>query len=260
MRHSTLMTAAAAALLVPAVVIAQAQAPARYLPDGALDIMKILPPAPRKGEPGYRYDREVFKATRRLLATPRGAMAAADVPTDVPSMARDFACSLGVTMTAQNAPRTLAMLTKAGADARVYSVAGKDYFKRDRPYLIDRGKTCQAPADLNGSFDYPSGHTTWGWTWGLILAELAPDRATPILARARAFGESRIVCGVHNFSAVEAGRITASATLSVVHAQPAFQADFAAARAELTVLRASAPAPENCPAEAALVAQPIYLR
>jgi acid phosphatase (class A) len=32
---------------------------------------------------------------------------------------------------------------------------------------------------------------------GLILAELAPERATPILNRGRAYGESRVVCGVH---------------------------------------------------------------
>ena len=42
----------------------------------------------------------------------------------------------------------------------------------------------------------------WGWTVGLIMAEVAPDRATEILARARAFGEGRLVCGVHTLSAL----------------------------------------------------------
>ena len=80
-----------------------------------------------------------------------------------------------------------------------------------------------------------------------------------IMARGRAYGESRIVCGVHNATAVEAGRMTSASTLAAVHAQAAFQADLALARAELAALRAdpATPRPENCPAEAALVAQPI---
>jgi len=36
------------------------------------------------------------------------------------------------------------------------------------------------------------------WETGSVLTQVAPDRVTAILARARAFGESRIVCGVHS--------------------------------------------------------------
>jgi acid phosphatase (class A) len=153
----------------------------------------------------------------------------------------------------------MALIRKAGVDTGHQSGLAKDFFKRLRPYQIDEGKTCQDPKELAGSYDYPSGHTTWGWTWAMLLSELAPDRATPIMARGRAFGESRIVCGVHNASAVDAGRTTASATLAAVQAQPEFMEDLAKARAELTALR-SDPArakPQGCAAEAALVAQPI---
>ena len=48
----------------------------------------------------------------------------------------------------------------------------------------------------------------------MILAELEPDRASDILVRARAYGESRVVCGVHNASAVEGGRIIAAAMVA----------------------------------------------
>ena len=79
-----------------------------------------------------------------------------------------------------------------------------------------------------------------------------PDRATPILTRARAYGESRLVCRVHNLSAVEAGRLGATTTMSAIAQTPAYQADFAAAKAELAH---AAPVPDgaNCPAEAALL-------
>jgi acid phosphatase (class A) len=69
---------------------------------------------------------------------------------------------------------------------------------------------------------------------------LAPDVATSLLARARAFGESRIVCGVHNMSAVEAGWMTATTVFAVQHASAAFRADLDAAKTELSTLRRGA--------------------
>ncbi|WP_293989797.1 phosphatase PAP2 family protein [Sphingomonas sp.] len=254
MARSTFIALAALAIGVPALVVAQ-DTPT-YLPDGSLDMTQILPPAPVKGDPRYEADRRIFKATRHWLGTPRGDMATRDVRTGGPAMAEAFSCSLGIKLDPAMAPKTMKLIAIGGATANAQSRASKDFFKRLRPYQIDKGKTCQAPGELAGSYDYPSGHTTWGWTWAIILANLAPDRATPILQRGRAYGESRVVCGVHNYSAIEAGRVTASATYAAELGQPEFQADLAAARAELTALRASpaAPKPEKCAAEANLVA------
>ena len=104
--------------------------------------------------------------------------------------------------------------------------------------------------------DYPSGHVTWGWTVGLILAELAPDRAEPILSRARAFGESRLVCGVHNLSAVEAGRTNGSIVVAALHGREDFRKDLEIARKEVAAARKAGPAPDTatCAAEAEIVA------
>jgi hypothetical protein len=43
----------------------------------------------------------------------------------------------------------------------------------------------------------------------MLLARLVPDRAGDVLARGRNFAESRVVCGVHNLSAVGSGLLTA---------------------------------------------------
>lgn len=143
-------------------------------------------------------------------------------------------------------------------DAGHASSTAKDYFRRLRPFQIDRGATCEPPEELRGSYDYPSGHTTRGWIWATLLAELMPDRSTALLARGRAYGESRIVCGVHNLSAVDAGRLTAAATLAAIHSKPAFQVDLAAARQELSSRRPATLPREaaRCAAEAAALRQP----
>lgn len=240
--------------------VALAQARSGYLPAGTIDIMRVLPPAPLKGEARYETDRAIFKATRRWVGTPRWDLATADVNTKPEYMGKAYSCAVGVNLTPGTAPKTFALIAKAGVDTNTQSGAAKDFYKRQRPYLIDQGKTCQAAEELAKSFDYPSGHTTWGWTWGSLLTELAPDRATQIMARARAYGESRIVCGVHNESAVEGGRITSASVLAAVHAQTAFQTDLAAAKAELAALRAdpAAAKPQGCDVEAGLVAQSIW--
>lgn len=233
-------------------------APQGYLAPGSFDLVGVLPAAPRKGDARYVADRAIFKQTRALKGTPRWVLATNDVSYRQSDVMRDFSCAAGVALTPDNAPRTAALLTRLGRDLSAASRSSKDYFKRERPFLIDRGPTCQPPAELVGSYDYPSGHAMFGWAEASVLAELIPDRATALLARGRAYGESRIVCGVHNASAVEAGRTGAAATLAAVSASVAFQAEMAGAREELAALRASAPVQGGqCEAEMKLVAQPV---
>ncbi len=248
-----------AALAWPLAAAADAGDPGGYLPPAGFDMLAVLPPAPRAGDPRDTADRAIFRATRRLVGTPRWAMATNDVKLAPDDLLRDFSCAAGARLDAAPLPATLRLLARADADTGRASGIAKARYRRLRPYQIEPGAICQPAAELKGSFDYPSGHTTLGWTWATLLAELMPDRATPILARGRAYGESRIVCGVHYSSAVDGGRLTASATLAAMAGLPAFQADLAAARDEVEKVRARLPAPDAaaCAAERALVARPL---
>ncbi|MBA4809243.1 phosphatase PAP2 family protein, partial [Brevundimonas sp.] len=111
-------------------------------------------------------------------------------------------------------------------------------FTRPRPFVTEPAETCIAPEPwLAASGSYPSGHAALGWAWALVLAEMAPDRADAVLARGLAYGESRVICGVHYPSDVEAGRIVGAAMVAALKADPAFQADFAVAARELDEAR-----------------------
>jgi len=222
----------------------------------APDTATILPAAPSVDSPEGAADRAIFKATRTLKDSPRWALAKGDANEAITAMLRDFSCAAGTDLNETSAPRFTAILRKLGPDILAAVNRPKALYQRKRPYLIDEGEICvPRAADLARSPDYPSGHATWGWTVGLLLAELAPDRATPILSRARAFGESRVVCGVHNASAVDAGVMNAAALVAALHAEAAFRTDMDGARAEMAGLRAAvAPASQACAAEAALTA------
>ncbi|HEY0281009.1 MAG TPA: phosphatase PAP2 family protein, partial [Rhizomicrobium sp.] len=135
------------------------------------------------------------------------------------------------------------LIEKAGADASHTVGAGKKFFARPRPLVGNDAPICIERGDIAKSYSYPSGHTTQGWAYALILAELVPDRTNEIAARGRAYGESRVVCGVHWASDVAAGRVAASALVAALHGSRAFRADMNKARAEIASFRKTAPPP-----------------
>lgn len=230
--------------------------PQGYLKPDALDVLAIVPPAPEKGDARDEADRRIFRETRAFEGTPRWVMAADDAKLGPADTLRHFSCSLGVELTPEDAPRTLRVVQRALRDTgRAMSIA-KEHFRRQRPYLVDEGPICVPGDELARSYDYPSGHSTAGWTWAMVLAQAVPERATRIFARGRAIGDSRVVCGVHNASAVEAARVSTSAVMTVVMTMPEYQADLQAAREELEELRRTGkrPDPARCAEEAALIA------
>lgn len=255
MRTRPLLAAALAAATLAG--IGDAARRQGYLQPNSFDVLQVLPPAPVKGDARYAADRKIFRQTRRMEGTARWEMATADVHYEPEWLGRDFSCAVGVALTPATAPRTFALIQRAGVDTAEQTGIAKNFYKRARPYRIDRGDVCQDKKELGDSYDYPSGHTTWGWTWALVLSDLLPARATAILARGRAYGDSRFICGAHNFSAVEGGKLSATATMEAVRQTPAFQTDAAAARSELRalLLDPAAARPQGCEAERALVAQ-----
>lgn len=204
------------------------------------DMTRIVPAAPSTGDARFTADMRIFHATRSLQGTPRWQIAQADDELSIPALMKTFRCALGVELTPANAPLVTTLLTRANADSSRAANTLKAFYGHKRPFQVEDGPVCVTPsgrATLETIPDYPSGHTTAGWEAGLVLASLAPDATTRVLARARAFGESRIVCGVHNASAVEAGWLTASSVFAVQQTSAAFRADADAARAELRALR-----------------------
>lgn len=261
MKRLLLAAVATVSISLTAAHAQEAPRPAGYLtadtlPDAAL----ILPPPPAAGSARDEADRAVFRTTRALEGSPRWGLAQNDVPTAPSAMMQNFACALGAELTPQNAPRLNMLMSRVGLQLGAQVASVKDLFNRPRPYLIQEGPICVARShELDESPDYPSGHSTWGFANALILAQMAPDRSGQILARGRAFGESRVVCGVHSPSAVEAGRTNAAALFAALNATPAFRADFEAAQAEVVAARDKGLSDASrCTEQAELIATPVY--
>jgi len=209
----------------------------------------FLPPPPAAGSAAMAADEERYKSTRVLRDTPRWTLAAKDADLTFPNAASTFSCALGIPISQEATPHLNMLIRRVRADASRASDKAKDLYKRKRPYLAHGDTSCTPDVKLKDD-SYPSGHSSIGWAWALVLAEIAPDHADAIFARGLAFGESRIVCGVHWKSDVEAGRVVGAATVSRLHADPIFEAQLELARKEIAAARAAnAKSPLDCAAE-----------
>lgn len=226
-------------------------------PTNLPDSLALIPPPPAPGSAAFALDVEVAQNTFALRDTPRFKLAAADFELNVPHFIEVFSCALNTQITKENAPYLYNLLSRAFADIGMSTYAAKNHYKRERPFQYNH-----EPIAVPGARDflehdpsYPSGHTALGWGYALILTEIAPDRANEILARGRAFGESRIVCNHHWYSDVVWGRYMGAATVARLHADPTFLADLEAAKGEYAALRAQGVPPTgDCQAEAAALA------
>lgn len=235
--------------------------PAGYLAaDARPDSLALLPPPPAPDSAALALDQATARAAASLGGSPRWQLATEDAELRFPQAASAFSCALGVSVTEQDTPRLYLLLRRSLVDAGLSTYGAKDHYNRTRPFVATRTPMC-TPADevkLSKDGSYPSGHSAIGWAWALILAEAAPERTSAILARGRAFSESRIACNVHWQSDVNEGRMMGAATVARLHADPVFRADLAAARSELTAAWARGAKPvRDCQAEAAALAQPV---
>jgi len=230
-----------------------------YLPKDKLpNSLTLLPAPPADDSAAFAADQEAFRASRHLMNGPRWAQAARDADLRFPEAPETFSCALDAPITQEAMPNLHALMKRSLMDAGHATVAAKNHYKRPRPFVVNKETSCtpedEASLAKNGS--YPSGHTSAGWTWALILAEIAPDRADAILSRGYAFGQSRVICGVHWQSDVHAGRVIAAAVVAKLHADPVFLAQLAAAKKELATARSKGLKPvKDCKAEAAGLAE-----
>jgi acid phosphatase (class A) len=196
-----------------------------------------------------------------LRDTVRYDLATSDADLAFPAPADVFSCALGIPVSEEDTPALYMLLRRTLTDIGLAPYSAKNAYQRERPFMV-REETVCTPQDeevLRKDGSYPSGHTSIGWGWALILTELAPHRAEAILARGRSFGESRNVCNAHWFSDVAAGRLVGAAAVAKLHANDEFLAAMDAARADIDRAHKAGLKPTlDCEAEATALSTPLF--
>ena len=226
--------APAMAQTAPAPAMAAAPAPAAkpefhyfaatdYLPQRVL----AMPPA--RGSQEEARELEFVRKEIAAASPERLAQAAWDDTHEDPTL---FNAVLGRDLT--RLPATWALLLAVQNEADAAADQAKEAFGRMRPFGIDETiKTCVKANPAKALRSYPSGHATVGYSVGWALARLMPDFAPYILDRAHDYAESRVICGVHFASDVEASHVLATVVTERLLADPRMADKVAAARAEL---------------------------
>ena len=209
-----------------------------YLAGREPDFLSMLPPYPVFN---FMQD-EADIATLRQWQQPddslRWKLANADVKMSYDRFAQAFATDINPVDT----PLLVHLLDRVEQDVQGVAFLAKNFYNRPRPYQrFPMEHVCgadKAPAPeipLKGGSSYPSGHTSFGWSAVLILAEVAPEQGQALLARGREYGESRIVCAVHYPSDIVGGQLIATAVVARLQANAEFKRDLDCAKEEHSI-------------------------
>ncbi|MTD27308.1 phosphatase PAP2 family protein [Erwinia sp. J316] len=175
----------------------------------AVNSLDYLPPPPTEQSPGFTNDKGAYLNGYALKGSPRWHQATGDANLSPANIAKIFSPILGVTISESTTPATWYMLRNMLIVTRYAPAAAKKYYMRTRPFVVYGHHSCESSsqeAGMRKDGSYPSGHTTFGTAFALMLAEAKPDKARELAKRGWEFGQSRVVCGAHWQSDVDAGR------------------------------------------------------
>jgi acid phosphatase (class A) len=219
---------------------AQAKKTLKVLKPEEVDPGRLLPPPPADGSESQQ--KELAEVTRLVKTrTPqRFAQAKWDNDHEDPTA---FAAVIGPGFDLKKLTATSKLLEVAMNDQSVIASASKEYFRRKFPVAAAgaavtnyRDWTCDEevakPAD-RPLRSYPSGHSTMGFSIGIVLASLIPEKSQAILARAADYAYSREVCGDHYHSDIEASHALGNAIGMALLKNETLKPQIEAAREEL---------------------------
>lgn len=202
--------------------------------------LELLPGPPSAESVQFMYDKARYDWGKSMRNTERGEQAFKDARVEGQNLPDAFSEAFGILISPETTPEIYRLIVGMREDAGDLATReAKQYYNRTRPYSFFGEDTCnpeqQAELSTNGS--YPSGHSSLGWATALVLTELNPDRQDEILERGFQMGESRVICGYHFQSDVDAGRITGSGVVARLHADPNFNKQLEKAKKEFADLK-----------------------
>lgn len=201
-----------------------------YLPANVPDGVELLPPPPTPGSAESVAELNEVRAVFHARTEAEKARAFKDATLSFSL----WTSIIGPDFDLTKLPKTSAFLKKVKTDIQEPINAPKDFYKRSRPYVLDPSLNIGKP---ERSFSYPSGHSTRGTVYAMVIADLFPEKREAILELGRTIGWDRVLIGVHFPTDINAGRILARAIVKELKKSPDYQRDFAAAKAEIAALR-----------------------
>lgn len=201
-----------------------------------VDSLYYLPPPPKEGSSAFENDKAAYHNGFKMKGSARWKQAAEDADLRQVSQAKVWSQALDINISENSTPETWKMLGEllvVGADYA--SNRAKQHYMRVRPFVVFNNPTCQ-PTDepaLRKNGSYPSGHTTFGTLTALVFSQAKPERAQELMKKGYEFGQSRVICGAHWQSDVDAGRYVGATEYARLQTLPEFQKQIEKMKKEL---------------------------
>lgn len=192
-----------------------------------IDFARLLAPPPAVGTPVQQQEMALLLTLQKDRTPDMEAFALADAERSI----FRFADVVGDNFTAAKLPLTAKLFAAVKENASYLLEPAKKHWDRPRPYAAN--PELQPCVSKPGNASYPSGHSTFGTVVAIVLANMIPEKQAQIYERAERYRLNREIGGVHYPSDVEAGRLAGTVIAAFLLQAPAFQEDFAKARAEL---------------------------
>src|SRR4051794_4589638 len=173
---------------------------APYLQPRSPDGVALLPGPPVDGSVEAAADLETVRAVVKARTDAEKAKASKD-STLAFSL---FDGAIGHPLSPEKLPKTLALLEEVKKEIGEHIDFPKNHFKRRRPYQLDETLATGKPEP---SFSYPSGHSTRGTVYAMVLAEIFPARKDALLQIGRDIGWDRVILAKHFPTDIYAGRV-----------------------------------------------------
>ena len=215
-------------LALLAVPLAASAREPTYITAQELDLVSILPPPIVAGSAADREQLAVVLRAQRTASPERIEQARRDADESVDTM---FAAVLGKALPASALPATTRLFARLEDTEDAVVAPTKTAFKRVRPYLSDPEIKALVRPSITGS--YPSGHTTHITASSIVMGDIVPEKRDAIWERAHDYAWSRVIAGMHYPNDLDGGKIAGTAIAVALRNQPAFKADYEAARREL---------------------------
>ena len=209
------------------------------------DMSKILPPPPEFESARFVADQSMHLWGKlQRLNEARAAQAQRDAVYSMETIITEFGPLFGVEITKEGTPEIYTILQDVGASCDSIHSDVKKVFDRRRPYTYYNEGTLVPEKEEKHRYEgsYPSGHTVFGWTCALLLADIntSPKAMEALLARGYDFGESRVIAGYHWQSDVDARRMAGNVLYQMIRNNERFIGQLEKARAEFKAKQAEA--------------------
>ena len=211
----------------------------RFLKPSDVNPAQLLPPPSADGSAVQQREMAEVKRIIQTRTKERYEQAHWDASHEDPT---PWQAAIGPEFDLKKLPATAKLLADVLNDQTVATSEAKDYFKRKFPVAA------AMPGDTYAQWScddvdrkpetrplrsYPSGHATMGYTFGVVLAALIPNKAQAILTRSNDYAYSREVCGDHYHSDVQAGQVLGTTLGTLLLHNEALKLELEAARQEL---------------------------